>query len=80
MARARRGARLKQVELAAAMGEGVGRSMISMIETGRLLPSFSRAIEAATALDVSLDYLAGLTDDPEPASLRRRQIGRQRPI
>ena len=70
IARARKRAHVKQVELAAAMGDGISRSAISMIETGAMDPSFARATEAAQALDVSLDYLAGLTDDPKPANRR----------
>ena len=48
------------------MGDGISQSMVSMIETGQNLPSFARAAEAAQALHVSLDYLAGFTGDPTP--------------
>ena len=50
--------------------------MISMIETGRLLPSFGRATQVAQALGVSLDWIAGLTDDPTPAAELSRLLGR----
>lgn len=73
---------IKQVDLAAAMGEGVNQSMVSMIETGRNRPSFARATEIARALDVSLDWMAGLTDDPTPAARLTREllaIGRKPP-
>ena len=59
---------MKQIDLAVAMGDGMSQSMISMIETGRLLPSFGRATQAARALGVSLDWIAGLTDDHRPAA------------
>ena len=65
---------MKQVDLAAAMGNGIDRSMISMIETGRLLPSFARATQAALALGVSMDWVAGLTDDPTPADQRTSPV------
>ena len=71
IAEARRHAGMKQVELAAALGDGVSQSMVSMIETGENQPSWARATEAAQALHVSLDWLAGLTDDPTPADERR---------
>lgn len=61
---------MKQVDLAVAMGDGMSQSMISMIETGRLLPSLGRATQAAQALGVSLDWIAGLTDDPTAADRR----------
>ena len=70
IAEARRRTGVKQADLAAAMGDGISRSMVSMIETGQNQPSFARAAEAAQALHVSLDYLAGFTDDPTPASAR----------
>lgn len=71
IARARKRAHLKQVDLAAAMGDGTSRSAISMIKTGAMDPSFTRATEAALAPDVSLDYVAGITDDSTPADQRR---------
>ena len=68
IAQARKLAGMKQEDLAAALGHGINRSMISMIETGRNQPSFARATEAARVLGCSLDYFAGLTDDPTPAA------------
>ena len=76
IAQARRGAQMKQVDLAVAMGDSMSQSMISMIETGRLLPSFGRATQVAQALGVSLDWIAGLTDDPTPAAELSRLLGR----
>lgn len=75
IAEARRRAGVKQVDLAAALGpDGINQSMVSMIETGRNKPSFDRAIEAAEYLGVSLDFLAGLTDDPTPAETLSRRL------
>ena len=44
------------------------RQMISRIEHGQSATSVESLLAAARALDVSLDYLAGLTDTPEPAA------------
>ena len=63
---------IKQADLAAAMG--VNQSMVSMIETGQHTPSFTRAAHAARVLRTSLDYLAGLTDDPRPAEDMSRML------
>ena len=71
IAEARRQAGIKQVELAAALGDGISRSMVSMIETGENQPSWARTKGAAQVLHVSLDWLAGLTDDPAPADERQ---------
>lgn len=65
MSERRRQLGIKQADLAVAMG--VNQSMVSMIETGQNTPSLTRAIHAARVLRTSLDYLAGLTDDPRPA-------------
>lgn len=65
---ARRSAGLKQVELAVAIGDGYTQSMISMIECGQRPIRFIAAVRAARTLGVSLDYLAGLTDDPTPVA------------
>ena len=70
IAAARRRAGLKQADVAAALEGNPNPSMISLIETGRNVPSLARAAEIARVLDTSLDYLVGLTDDPSSASLR----------
>ena len=46
--------------------------MISHVEAGRATLHFDALVKAARALDVSIDYLAGLTDDPSPADDRSR--------
>src|SRR3989442_14718552 len=46
---------------------------INMLEVGRIAdPHLSRMIKIAELCGVSLDYLAGLTDDPTPPRRRRR--------
>ena len=56
-----------QAELAAALGDHV-QSMVSHVEAGRRGLRYDALIKAANALDVSLDYLFGLTDDPTPSA------------
>ena len=65
LAESRRRAGLKQVELAVALGGRYGASMISNVETGRSALLLDGARKAAKTLDVSIDYLVGLTDDQE---------------
>lgn len=45
---------------------GIDQSDYSKIETGRRYYTFEQCKRIATALDTSMDYLAGLTDDPRP--------------
>ena len=68
LAAARKRAGIPQVELAVALGERYNQSMISNVETGRSALLFDGATKAARELGVSLDYLAGLTDDPTPSA------------
>ena len=42
--------------------------MVALVETGKRGLPFARAVSFARALGVSLDYLAGLTDDHRPAA------------
>lgn len=57
-------AHMEQVDLVRKSGESV--SKISMLVNGKTKdPRFSTVINVARALDVSLDYLAGLTDNPQ---------------
>ena len=67
---ARKQVGLAQVELAAALGSRYDQAMISNVETGRRNMRFEGVVNAARALNVSIDYLAGLTDDPTPAAAR----------
>ena len=68
LAIARKKAGLAQVELAVAMGDRYDQKMVSHVERGRSNLRFEGAVKAARELGVSLDYLAGLTDDPTPAA------------
>lgn len=45
---------------------GIDQSDYSKIETGKRNMSFEQCKRLALALDTSMDYLAGLTDDPKP--------------
>ena len=45
----------------------VSANLISMIENGKCGASIRTMVAAANALNVSLDYLAGLVEEPQPA-------------
>ncbi|MCI9461968.1 helix-turn-helix domain-containing protein [uncultured Oscillibacter sp.] len=45
---------------------GIDQSDYSKIETGKRSMSFEQCRRVALALETSMDYLAGLTDDPRP--------------
>lgn len=45
---------------------GIDQSDYSKIETGRRSMSYEQCKRIALALDTSMDYLAGLTDEPVP--------------
>ncbi len=45
---------------------GIDQSDYSKIECGKRQLSFEQCKRVALALDTSMDYLAGLTDDPAP--------------
>jgi len=45
---------------------GIDQSDYSKIETGKRGMSFEQCKRVALALDTSMDYLAGLTDEPSP--------------
>ena len=62
----RKRAGLLQIDLAVALGDRYDHSMISQVESGHKSLRFGGAVNAARELGVSLDYLAGLTDDPTP--------------
>lgn len=45
---------------------GIDQSDYSKIETGKRNMTFEQCRRIALALETSMDYLAGLTDDPAP--------------
>jgi len=45
---------------------GIDQSAYSKIELGQRYMSFEQCKRIALALNTSMDYLAGLTDDPNP--------------
>ncbi len=45
---------------------GIDQSDYSKLETGKRNYSFDQCRQIALALETSMDYLAGLTDDPKP--------------
>lgn len=45
---------------------GMDQSHYSKIETGKRYYTFEQCRQLALALNTSMDYLAGLTDDPRP--------------
>ena len=66
---------LSQRRLAIKIGERYSGTMISHVEHGRSNLLLDGAVQAAQVLDVSLDYLVGLTDDPTPVDDR---VGEER--
>ena len=61
-----------QARLASAIAEHYERSMISQLEAGGATLHLDALVKVAQALDVSIDYLMGLTEDPFPADDRSR--------
>ena len=76
---ARKTAGLRQVDLAVAMGDRYDSGTISRVETGKSSLRLEGAVAAAQELDVSLDYLTGLTDDPTPAGQRNGAMTAREP-
>ena len=56
----------KYTQVKMQMLTGIDQSDYSKIETGKRSMSFEQCKRIALALDTSMDYLAGLTDDPAP--------------
>ena len=50
---------------------GIDQSDYSKIETGKRNMTYEQCRRIALALETSMDYLAGLTDDPTPYSRRK---------
>ena len=51
---------------------GIDQSDYSTSETGKRNMSFVQCKRIALVLDTSMDYLAGLTDDPKPYPRSRK--------
>lgn len=69
---------MTQQELAAALGARYDQAMVSRVESGQKALRFEGVIKAARELEVSVDYLAGLTDDPTPAARLAEELARER--
>ena len=52
---------------------GIDQSAYSKIEIGKRWMSFNQCKAIAVALDTSMDYIAGLTDDPRPYERSRKK-------
>ena len=52
---------------------GIDQSDYSKIETGKRNLSFEQFMQLAVALETSMDYLAGRTDEPAPYPPARRK-------
>ena len=68
LAKARKQADLRQVDLAVALGDRYDQSIISHVESGHSALLLDGAVIAVLKLGVSLDYLVGLMDDPTPSA------------
>lgn len=60
----RKSKKLTQVQMQ--MLTGIDQSDYSKIESGKRYYTFEQCKRIALALGTSMDYLAGLTDDPKP--------------
>ena len=52
---------------------GIDQSDYSKIETGKRGMTFEQCRRIAAVLETSMDYLAGLTDDPRPYPRKNQQ-------
>lgn len=59
---------LKYSQIKIQMLTGIDQSDYSKIETGKRNMTFEQCRRLALALETSMDYLAGLTDNPTPYS------------
>jgi transcriptional regulator with XRE-family HTH domain len=65
--------RLGWNQLELAEESGIPQQVISRLEHGHQSIYIERLIELANTLNVSLDYLVGRTDDPEPVKKQQRR-------
>ena len=56
---------------------GIDQSDYSKLETGKRNYSFDQCRRIALVLETSMDYLAGLTDDPAPYPRRESDAARK---
>ncbi len=75
---ARKRAGLSQFRLAIELGERYSRQMISHVEHNRSALLADGLTSAAQILNVSADYLLGLTDNPEPAAKLDKALAQER--
>lgn len=52
---------------------GIDQSDYSKIENGKRYYTFEQCLRIAQALETSMDYLAGLTDEPKPYPRSKKQ-------
>lgn len=78
LAASRERAGLTQAQLAAALGPRYDQALISRVESGHKALRFTGVVTAALKLQVSVDYLAGLTDTPEPAARLAGDLAQER--
>ena len=76
LAEARKRVGISQVDLAVALGDRYDQPMISHVEAGRKALRFDGLVNAAKELQVSTDYLLGLTDDPTPTAILFEKVKR----
>ena len=80
LADARRRKGLTLADLATALGDRYDHSVLSRVEANKSSLRLDGLIRAASELDVSTDYLLGLTDDPTPAAQLLEQAERLRQL
>ncbi len=72
LAESRKRANLSQFEFAVEIG--CDRTLVTHAEANRIGLSADRWVKAADVLGVSIDYLAGLTEDPKPSAEREERL------
>ena len=76
LAESRKRANLSQFEFAVEIG--CDRTLVTHAEANRTGLSADRWVKAADVLGVSIDYLAGLTEDPKPSAEREETLDQLR--
>ena len=65
---------LRLTQIAVPRITGIDQSNYSKIERGLVAPTFDQCILLAKLFKTSMDYIAGLTDDPEPHTRSTKEI------